>query len=76
MRGPAPFPAKVRRTYLILPLLKGAFPAHDKVQTLKIVSPCDVYAESLDEHTRKVCGEGAKKELRLRGVLHGNVFSR
>ena len=47
-----------------LPLLKGAFPAHDKVQTLKIVSPCDVYAESLDEHTRKVCGEGAKKELR------------
>ena len=27
-----------------LPLLKGAFPAHDKVQTLKIVSPCDAYA--------------------------------
>jgi hypothetical protein len=56
--------------------LKGAFPAHDKVQTLRIVSPCDVYETSLDEHTRKVCGEGAKKELRLRGVLHGNVFSR
>jgi hypothetical protein len=58
------------------PLLKGAFPAHDKVQTLRILQPCEVYTDSLDAHTQKVCGDAAKKELRLRGVLHGNVFSR
>ena len=58
---PAPFPEKVRRTSQT-PLLKGAFPAHDKVQTLKIVSPCDVFPPSSSASTAaRVCGEARRR---------------
>ena len=60
-----------------LPVLRGAFPAHDRVAAVRCVAAVDVHAESLEAHAsnRNVCTAAALQKMQSKkGILHGSVF--